>query len=156
MSQLQWIRRPLPLAVLAALTCAPLAFADDVASFATGGYARGLRTMDEMHKMDTDGDATISKEEWLAYQERVWAAFPKNKDGDVDEKAFTTRSGAMASFATGGYVRGLQTKEMMHKIDTDGDGTVSHDEFIAYQTKLFDMMDTNHTGSLGPQEFLGK
>jgi Ca2+-binding EF-hand superfamily protein len=61
----------------------------------------------------------------------------------------------MASFATGGYARGLQTKEMMHKIDADGDGTVSHDEFIAYQTKLFDMMDTNHTGSLGPQEFLG-
>jgi hypothetical protein len=41
------------------------------------------------------------------------------------------------------------------KIDIDGDGTVSHDEFIAYQSKLFEMMDTNHTGSLGPQEFLG-
>ena len=62
----------------------------------------------------------------------------------------------MASFATGGYARGLQTPQMMHKIDADGDGTVSHDEFIAYQTKLFDMMDANHTGSLGPQEFLGK
>jgi hypothetical protein len=62
----------------------------------------------------------------------------------------------MASFATAGYARGLQTKEMMHKIDTDGDGTVSHDEFIAYQTKVFDMMDQNHAGSLGPQEFLGK
>jgi hypothetical protein len=44
-----WIHRSLPVAVLAALACAPLAFADDVASFATGGYARGLRTMDEMH-----------------------------------------------------------------------------------------------------------
>jgi hypothetical protein len=155
MTQLRWIRRSLPLAVLAALACAPLAFAEDVASFATAGYARGLRTMDEMHKIDTDGDSTISKDEWLAYQEKVWAAFPKNKDGKVDEKAFTTRSGSMVSFATGGYARGLQTKEMMRKIDTDGDGTVSHDEFIAYQTKLFEMMDTNHTGSLGPQEFLG-
>jgi len=28
---------------------------------------------------------------------------------------------------------------MTHKIDTDGDGTVSHDEFIAYETKVFDM-----------------
>jgi len=156
MSQLHRIQRSLSLAVLAALACAPLAFADEVASFATGGYARGLRTPDEMHKLDTDGDSTISKDEWLAYQEKVWAAFPKNKDGKVDEKAFTTRSGAMVSFATGGYARGLQTKEMMHKIDTDGDGTVSHDEFIAYQTKLFEMMDTNHTGSLAPQEFLGQ
>jgi len=155
MSPLQWIHRSLPLAVLAALACAPLAFADDVASFATGGYARGLRTPDEMHKLDTDGDSTISKDEWLAYQEKVWSTFPKNKDGKVDEKAFTTRTGAMVSFATGDYARGLKTKEMMHKIDSDRDGMVSHDEFIAYQTKLFEMMDTNHTGSLGPQEFLG-
>src|SRR6202167_6323646 len=128
MSQLQWVRRSLPLAVLAALACPPLAFADEMASFATGGYARGLRTMDEMHKIDTDGDGTISKAEWLAYPEKGFAAFPQEKNGNVDEKAFTTRAGAMASFATGGYARGLQTKEMMHKIDADGDGTVSHDE----------------------------
>jgi Ca2+-binding EF-hand superfamily protein len=62
----------------------------------------------------------------------------------------------MASFATGGYARGLQTKAMMHRIDTDGDGSVSHDEFITYETKVFDMMDKNHTGSLDPQEFLGE
>ena len=156
MSQLQWVRRSLPLAVLAALACAPLAFADDLVTFATGGYASGLRTMKEMHKIDTDGDGTISKAEWLAYQEKVWGAFPKDKNGNVDEKAFTTPSAAMASFATGGYARGLQTKEMMHKIDTDGDGTVSHDEFVIYQVKIFEHMDTNHTDSLGPQEFLGK
>jgi EF-hand domain pair len=156
MSQLQWVRRIPPLAVLAALACAPLAFADDMVTFATGGYARGLQTKAMMHKIDTDGDGTISKAEWLAYQEKVFAAFPKDKNGNVDEKAFTTPSSAMVSFATGGYARGLQTKAMMHKIDTDGDGTVSHDEFIAYQTKVFDMMDKNHTASLGPQEFLGK
>ena len=62
----------------------------------------------------------------------------------------------MVSFATGGYARGLRTISEMHKIDTDGDGTVSHDEFIIYQTKVFDMMDKNHTASLGPQDFLGK
>lgn len=156
MSQLQWVRRISPLAVLAALAWAPLASGDDMASFATGGYARGLRTMDEMHKIDTDGDGTVSRDEWIAYQEKVFAAFPKDANGNVDEKAFTTPSGAMASFATGGYARGLQTKAMMHKIDTDGDGTVSHEEFIAYQTKVFDMMDKHHAGSLGPQEFLGK
>jgi len=62
----------------------------------------------------------------------------------------------MASFATGGYARGLRTKSMMHKIDTDGDGMVSHEEFIAYQTKIFDMMDksTTHKGMLGKEEIM--
>ena len=157
MLQHKSIRRIHPLSVfLAALICAPLANADDMASFATGGYARGLRTMDEMHKIDTDGDGTVSKAEWLAYQENIFTALDKKKTGMVDEKEFLAPSSALATFATGGYARGLQTKAMMHKIDTDGDGTVSHDEFIAYQTKVFDMMDTNKSGSVGPQEFLAK
>jgi len=156
MSQLQWVRRSLPLALLATLAWAPLAIADDLVEFATGGYASGLRTMDEMKMIDTDGDGTISRAEWLAYQEKIWATFHKDKSGQVDEKAFVTPSSTMATFATGGYARGLQSKEMMHKIDTDGDGTVSHDEYISYQMKIFDHMDTNHTGSIGPQEFLGK
>ena len=157
MSQFRFIRRiHLVTVSLAALMCVPLANADDMVSFATGGYARGLRTMAEMHKIDTDGDGTVSKAEWLAYQEKVFAALDKDKSGTVNEKAFLAPSTELATFATGGYARGLQTKAMMHKIDTDGDGTVSHDEFIIYQTKLFDMMDKNHTGSLGPYEFLGK
>jgi hypothetical protein len=157
MPQLTLNRRIPTFAVLAAaLSCASLAMADDMVSFATGGYARGLRTMDEMHKIDTDGDGMVSKAEWLAYQEKIFAALDKNKTGIIDEKEFLTPSSEMVSFATGGYARGLQTKEMMHKIDTDGDGTVSHDEFIVYQTKVFDMMDKNHSASLGPQEFLSK
>jgi hypothetical protein len=157
MPQIQGFHRMSPLMLISvALLAASLARADDMVSFATGGYARGLRTVAEMHKIDTDGDGTVSKAEWLAYQEKVFAALDKNKTGVVDEKEFLSPSSDMATFATGGYARGLQTKAMMHKIDTDGDGTVSHEEFIAYQSKVFDMMDKNEKGSLGPQEFLGK
>src|ERR1700686_3677534 len=138
-----------------ALAYSTASIADDMASFATGGYARGLHSDKLMHKIDTDGDGTISKDEWIAYQEKVFAMLDKNKTGTPNAKGFTDpRGGELVTFATGGYARGLRTEAMMHKIDTDGDGTISHDEYIAYQVKIFDMMDTSsaHKGTIGPQE----
>ena len=142
---------------MAAVACAVAlgygsgALADDMASFATGGYASGLRSMALMHKIDTDGDGTVSREEWVAFQEKVYAMLDKNKDGNVDAKEFMSDRKEMAGFATGGFARGLQTMDMMHKIDANGDGMVSHDEFIAYQNRVFDAMDASsgHQGKLG-------
>jgi hypothetical protein len=74
----------------------------------------------------------------------------------IDEKEFLAPSTDMVSFATGGYASGLQSKEMMHKIDKNKDGKVSHDEYIAYQVTVFEMMDTGKTGMVGPKEFLAK
>jgi len=133
------------------------ALAEDMVSFATGGYASGLRSEKLMHKMDTNGDGMVSKDEWLAFQEKAFAMLDKGKTGKVNAKGFiSTDGGDMVSFATGGYARGLRTKAMMHKIDTDGDGTVSRDEYIAYQTKVFDMMDTSttHKGMLAKEEIM--
>lgn len=67
--------------------------------------------------------------------------------------SFVSLADDMVSFGTAGYARGLRTPELMHKIDTDGDGTVSHDEYIAYQSKVFDMMDTSHKGMLDKAAF---
>jgi Ca2+-binding EF-hand superfamily protein len=138
-----------------ALGYGPGALADDMASFATGGYASGIRSMALMHKIDTDGDGSVSREEWVAFQDKVFAMLDKNKDGNVDAKEFMSHEKEMASFATGGFAKGLQTMDMMHKIDANGDGMVTHDEFIAYQTKVFDAMDasTGHKGKLGADAF---
>jgi len=145
------------LACALALTYSAAAFAEDVASFATGGYARGLRSDKLLAKMDTDGDHMMSKAEWLAFQEKIFAMLDKKKTGMLDAKEFVDKTGGdVATFATGGYARGLRTHAMMVKIDADGDGSISHDEYIAYQSKIFDMLDTSttHKGLVGKEEVM--
>ena len=53
------------------------------------------------------------------------------------------------------HASGLLSKAMFKKIDVDADGTISHDEFVTYQMKVFDMMDTSttHKGMLGRGEY---
>ena len=143
-------------ALVLMLAFSTASIADEMVSFATAGYATGLRTKEMMHKIDTDGDGMVSKSEWLAFQDKIFAMLDKRHAGSIDAKSFEPADhAAVAQFATGGYAHGLLSKEMMAKIDANGDGVVSHDEFIAYQTKVFDMMNTSgaHKGMLGPSEF---
>ncbi len=45
---------------------------------------------------------------------------------------------------------------MFKKLDANGDGKVSHDEFLSYQQKIFEMMDTGKKGMVGPTDFILK
>jgi len=151
------MRSLLAVALLATggLACTAV-YEDDMVSFATGGYAAGLRTMEMMHIIDTNKDGKISKDEWIAFQDRVFTALDKDKSGFLEVgEVYATRTDAIA-FATAGYSRGLRTKEMFGKIDANHDGKVSRDEFIGYQAKIFDMMDNAKKQELGIEDFIVK
>lgn len=78
-------RRMKPMAALAGVLLFS-AVAAEAQSFATGGYARGgegMRTMKMMNAMDADKDHMISKAEFMAYNEKLFAMMDKNKDGMV-------------------------------------------------------------------------
>src|SRR5580698_7110207 len=64
------------------------------------------------------------------------------------------RANDLPMFATGGYAQGMRTQAMIDKVDTDGDGMVSRQEWIAFQEKIFTMLDKNHKGSVNASEFV--
>jgi|SRR6185295_1467841 len=150
--------RRVPVALsLILLAAGTTAMADEMVSFATGGYASQLRTPEMMHKIDVNGDGQVSKAEWDAYQQKLFAMIDADSSGALDNKELMqTHRNDVASFATGGFATALRTSEMFAKLDADHDGKVSREEFTAYQAKLFDMMDTGKTRMLGQNEFFGR
>ena len=49
----------------------------------TGGYSRELRSMKMMGKMDTNGDHKVTKDEFLAFHDKVFATMDKKGDGQI-------------------------------------------------------------------------
>jgi len=151
------LRRLIGAAILMALAGGTMntAIADDSVALATGGYATSLRTMEMMHMIDANKDGKVSKDEWVAYQTRLFMALDKNGDGFLEVEEFYGNPKAV-DFATGGYARALETKQMLGKIDANGDGKVSREEFMNFQMKVWDMMDTNKKQELGVADFIMK
>jgi hypothetical protein len=134
-----------------------LAFANEMVSFATGGYASQLRTPEMMNKIDANGDHVVSKSEWDAYQERLFRTLDVDKSSTLEKREFMGgESKTTASFATGGFSNALRTPDMWTRFDADRDGKISHAEFLSWQTEIFDMMDTGKTHMLGQNEFFGR
>jgi Ca2+-binding EF-hand superfamily protein len=67
---------------------------EDVASFATGGFANALRTTDMFAKLDTDHDGKISSAEFAAWQSKVFAMMDTAKTHMLDQTAFFGRGPA--------------------------------------------------------------
>ena len=90
-------------------------------SFATGNMHFDAK------EMDTNGDHMITREEMIAYAEKTW---------DMMAHGSSTLPIAVADkdFATGGV------NYKARAIDTDHDGTISKEEYVAYATRKFESM----------------
>jgi hypothetical protein len=102
------------------------------ALLAGGAYAQGNDfATGNMHfdakDMDTNGDHMITRDEMVKYAEKQWEMMAQGKPT-------IPITVAAKDFATGGV------NFKARAIDTDHDGTISKDEFVAYAGKKFDTM----------------
>lgn len=100
--------------------------------FASGAYAQSNEfATGNMHfdakDMDTNGDHMVTRDEMTQYAAKMWDEMSGGKPTiaiDVAQK----------DFASGGV------NFKARAVDTDHDGTISKEEFVAYAGKKFDTM----------------
>jgi Ca2+-binding EF-hand superfamily protein len=104
----------------------------------SNAFATGNAMHFEAKDMDTNSDGMITKEEMMAYAEKMWNMMANGKD--------TIRiSTATKDFATGGLAFNAKA------IDTDHDGSISKQEFLTYAEHKFDRM-VHPNGMISVQE----
>ena len=113
-----------------------------LATVAQAQTSNAFATGNPMHfdakDMDKNGDGMITKEEMMAYAEKMWDMMANGKD--------TIRiSRATKDFATGGLAFNAKA------IDTDHDGSISKQEFLTYAEHKFDKM-VHPNGMISVQE----
>jgi len=94
---------------------------------------------------DTNGDGVITREEFHAARERLFARLDRNGDGYIDKDDL---SGRLA----GRQKAQERLAALVTQLDKDGDGRVSRTEFVDGPTPLFDRADTDHNGELSKDE----
>jgi hypothetical protein len=59
-----------------------------------------------------------------------------------------------SGYAHGG--KGMRTMKMMHMMDTDKDGKVTKEEFMAYHEMIWEKMDSKHLGYIDVNMWIGQ
>jgi hypothetical protein len=125
--------------------CVFPAHAHGAVSFATGGYASESWPEALDGTTDTVQEHMVSRREWLARQSKVFAMMDQDETGEVDMSEFMSAYPETIMFATGGYAGGLPLYEIFRTIDTNGDGRISRQEFLAYELEAFDAAHRGRT-----------
>lgn len=64
---------------------------DQKVSIATGGYSRELRSMKIMGKIDGNGDHLVTKNEFIAFHQKLFTAMDKSGDQQLDPQEWLAK-----------------------------------------------------------------
>jgi hypothetical protein len=94
---------------------------------------------------DPYGDATVSRADAKTRAEAQFDQLDKNHRGYLTSEDLTNGLPADSPMRR-------MAPMMMSRMDTNGDGKISKDEFVNHALQRFDAMDTNHDGQLTKAE----
>ncbi|WP_295806736.1 EF-hand domain-containing protein [uncultured Nitratireductor sp.] len=117
---------------------------DEAVPQASGERMKGGKKMRGFARLDTDGDGTITVEEFSSMRlERLKAA---DTDGDGTLSEEELQEMVMQRMIE------RQARRAARRLDVDGDGTVTIAEIESRQAKRFALMDSNDDGTLDQRE----
>ena len=94
---------------------------------------------------DTNHDGKVTRQEYMDARAEAFARLDRNSDGVIDDS--DSREGANRSG------RGQRMAAAMRgRIDANGDGKISKEEFVDAPTMLFDKFDADKNGELDAKE----
>lgn len=133
-----------------------------------------LSTSEMYSKMDTDSDGSVSESEFAASRpsdvteemaQNLYSSFDTDSSGSLTESEYEmamNNAVSLTSASTSSTSDTLAISEMFSSMDTNGDDTVSADEFAALRpsdvtaemaANLYSSFDTDSSGSLTESEF---
>jgi hypothetical protein len=127
------------------------------ALLAAGGVAQAQGAPDSaawLGQADANQDGLVVREEFLAARSEQFARMDRNSDGYVDEaerQALRAERSSEHKAARDGRHAGRMHR-MHARMDADGDGKVSKEEFLNAGGRMFDRLDADDNSVLDAQE----
>ncbi|MES2152293.1 MAG: EF-hand domain-containing protein [Pseudomonadota bacterium] len=106
----------------------------------------------EFKKMDTNKDGRVSSEEYAQHARQMFATLDADKDGKLTAAEMDAAYQRVTGKPVGSAA--LPAAEKIKAVDSDADGSLNVEEYVASSHAMFAKIDSNHDSFLSKEELL--